>query len=67
MRNFVLAADLMEQAAKEMGDAYSNKRKLVHSGPNEGPIQVQDRPDLSQMSPAARKKYRRALELVFRS
>lgn len=32
MRNMALAATLMEQAAKEVGDAYSNKQKVEHSG-----------------------------------
>lgn len=39
MRNMALAASLMEQAAKECGDAYTNKQKLEHSGPNGGPIE----------------------------
>ena len=30
--NIVLAAALLEQIAKEVGDAYSNKRNLHHSG-----------------------------------
>lgn len=32
MRNYGLTAQLMEQAAKEVGDAYSNKHKVEHSG-----------------------------------
>jgi len=40
MRNMALAASLMEQAAKECGDAYTNKHKLEHSGPNGGAIQT---------------------------
>ena len=32
MRNMALAASLMEQAAKECGDAYTNKQKVEHSG-----------------------------------
>ncbi|HAT6800644.1 TPA: DUF2280 domain-containing protein [Citrobacter freundii] len=32
MRNMALAASLMEQAAKECGDAYTNKQKFEHSG-----------------------------------
>nr|WP_154325052.1 DUF2280 domain-containing protein [Pantoea sp. 201603H] len=32
MRNMALAATLMEQAAKEVGDAYTNKHKFEHSG-----------------------------------
>lgn len=30
--NMALAADLLEQAAKEMGDAYTNRQKVEHSG-----------------------------------
>ncbi|MGK9173382.1 DUF2280 domain-containing protein [Yokenella regensburgei] len=32
MKNMALAASLMEQAAKEVGDAYTNKQKVEHSG-----------------------------------
>lgn len=32
MKNMALAASLMEQAAKEYGDAYTNKQKVEHSG-----------------------------------
>lgn len=31
-KNYPLAAQLIEQAAKECGDAYSNTRKLQHTG-----------------------------------
>ena len=34
MRNMALAASLMEQAAKEVGDAYTNRQKLEHSSPD---------------------------------
>ncbi|RIJ15966.1 DUF2280 domain-containing protein [Henriciella mobilis] len=34
--NMVLAASLHEQAAKEMGDAYTNRRQLEHSGRVDG-------------------------------
>lgn len=34
MRNMALAASLMEQAAKEVGDAYSNKQKVEHTSPD---------------------------------
>lgn len=33
--NLALAAQLLEQAAKEMGEAYTNKRRLEHSVPDE--------------------------------
>lgn len=36
MKNFALAAQLHEQAAKEVGDAYTNRRQL--SGPNGKPL-----------------------------
>lgn len=39
-KNFGMTAQLMEQAAKEVGDAYTNKQKLEHSGPNGGVIQT---------------------------
>ena len=39
MKNLSLTAQLMEQAAKEVGEAYTNKQKLEHSGPNGGVIQ----------------------------
>ncbi len=37
-KNIVLAASLLEQAAKDTGDMFTNKREL--SGPNGGPIPV---------------------------
>jgi len=40
MKNFALTAELIEQAAKECGDAYTNKHKFEHSGPNGGAIQT---------------------------
>jgi hypothetical protein len=36
--NMVLAASLMEQAAKEVGDSYTNRRQI--SGPDGGPVEV---------------------------
>ncbi|MFG1260044.1 DUF2280 domain-containing protein [Xanthobacter flavus] len=38
MGNMALAAQLHEQAAKECGDAYTNRRQI--SGPNGGPVEV---------------------------
>ena len=32
MRNYQLSASIYEQIAKEMGDVYTNTRKLAHSG-----------------------------------
>ncbi|WP_213780964.1 DUF2280 domain-containing protein [Enterobacter hormaechei] len=40
MRNISLATEIIEQAAKECGDAYTNKHKFEHSGPNGGAIQT---------------------------
>lgn len=40
MKNFALASKLIEQAAKEVGDAYTNKHKFEHSGPNGGAIET---------------------------
>ncbi|WP_105693523.1 DUF2280 domain-containing protein [Cronobacter dublinensis] len=39
MRNFALTAQLIEQAAKECGDAYTNKQKVEHTGKDGGPIE----------------------------
>lgn len=39
MKNIGMTAQLLEQAAKEVGEAYSNKQKLEHSGSNGEPIQ----------------------------
>ncbi|ENU3987661.1 DUF2280 domain-containing protein [Enterobacter kobei] len=40
MKNLALTAGIIEQAAKECGDAYTNKHKFEHSGPNGGAIQT---------------------------
>lgn len=40
MKNFALTAQLIEQAAKECGDAYTNKHKFEHTGPNGGALAV---------------------------
>ncbi|EPY4327322.1 DUF2280 domain-containing protein [Klebsiella variicola] len=40
MKNLALTAEIIEQAAKECGDAYTNKHKFEHSGPNGGSIQT---------------------------
>lgn len=42
MRNMALAASLMEQAAKECGDAYTNKLKVESTGADGGPIRYSD-------------------------
>lgn len=38
--NMVLAASLYEQAAKEVGDSYTNYRKLEHTGKDGGPLSI---------------------------
>jgi hypothetical protein len=40
MKNFALTAQLIEQAAKECGDAYTNRQKIEHTGKDGGPIEV---------------------------
>lgn len=40
--NYVLAAALLEQAAKEMGEAYTNRHKLELAGKDGGPIETKD-------------------------
>ena len=40
MKNFALASQLIEQAAKEVSDAYTNKHKFEHSRPNGGAIET---------------------------
>ncbi|EJK8587138.1 DUF2280 domain-containing protein [Enterobacter hormaechei] len=40
MKNLALTAEIIEQAAKECGDAYTNKHKFEHSGPNGSAIQT---------------------------
>ncbi|EPG4624279.1 DUF2280 domain-containing protein [Citrobacter koseri] len=42
MRNMALAASLMEQAAKECGDAYTNRLKVESTGADGGPIRYSD-------------------------
>lgn len=34
MKNFALTAELVEQAAKEIGDAYTNRQKVEHTSPD---------------------------------
>lgn len=40
MKNLALTAEIIEQASKECGDAYTNRHKFEHSGPNGGAIQT---------------------------
>ncbi len=61
MRNYALAAQLLEQAAKECGNAYTNRREL--SGPAGGPIATQAKPiDLTGLSKDDRDALRPFLE-----
>lgn len=41
MKNFALTAQLIEQAAKECGDAYTNKLKVESTGRDGGPIKTE--------------------------
>ncbi|MFJ5452959.1 DUF2280 domain-containing protein [Pectobacterium jejuense] len=41
MKNLGMTAQLLEQAAKEVGDAYTNKLKVESTGKDGGPIQAQ--------------------------
>jgi len=41
---------LLEQAAKEAGDAYTNKQKVEHTGADGGPIKTETKADLSKLS-----------------
>jgi hypothetical protein len=38
--NVAMVAQLMEQAAKDQGEAYTNRQKLEHSGKDGGPLTV---------------------------
>lgn len=42
MKNLPLTVQVLEQAAKEVGDAYTNRQKVEHTGANGGPIQTAD-------------------------
>ena len=49
--NLSLTAQLLEQVAKETGDAYTNRHKLEHTGKDGGPIKTQPVPvDLSDLT-----------------
>lgn len=55
MKNFALTAQLIEQAAKECGDAYTNKQKVEHTGKDGGPIES------STLTPEEYKQARREM------
>lgn len=42
MGNMALAAQLHEQAAKEVGESYTNRSRLEHSGPNGSPMRIEE-------------------------
>lgn len=42
MKNFALTAQLIEQAAKEVGDAYTNKLRVESTGKDGGPIKTEN-------------------------
>jgi len=44
-RNYPLAAQLYEQIAKEVGDSYTNKQKLEHTGKDGGPMETRSLSD----------------------
>ncbi|CCF09281.1 DUF2280 domain-containing protein [Pantoea ananatis] len=58
MKNFALTAQLIEQAAKEVGDAYTNKLKVESTGANGGPIKTEN---VSLTSDEAAELYRKMM------
>lgn len=58
-KNIVLAASLLEQAAKEAGGMFTNYRRLEHTGKGGGPIQTAA-VDLTQLSDEALEELMRA-------
>jgi hypothetical protein len=49
--NVSMVAQLLEQVAKETGDAYTNRHRLEHTGKDGGPIKSQKAPvDLSDLT-----------------
>lgn len=49
-KNMVLAAAFLEQAAKEMGEAYTNRQKVEHTSPDGSMTPAVAQPDLSNLS-----------------
>ncbi|WP_405423509.1 DUF2280 domain-containing protein [Pantoea stewartii] len=58
MKNFALTAQLIEQAAKEVGDAYTNRLKVESTGANGGPIKTEN---VSLTSDEAAELYRKMM------
>lgn len=52
--NVSLTAQLLEQAAKESGDAYTNRHRHELTGKNGGPIESRQKLDMSELSAAER-------------
>lgn len=52
MRNLALAAQLLEQAAKEMGEAYTNRQKHEVTGKDGAPLTPIDRIEVVIVDPA---------------
>lgn len=50
MKNMALAATLIEQAAKECGDAYTNRQKLEHTGKDGGAIQHEHKVSVEELT-----------------
>jgi hypothetical protein len=48
--NYALTAEMLAQAAKEMGDAFSNRQRHEVTGKDGGPIQTEEHVDLSGLS-----------------
>lgn len=49
--NVAMTAQLLEQVAKEAGDAYTNRHRLEHTGQGGGPIKTQSLPvDLTDLT-----------------
>ncbi|WP_414461806.1 DUF2280 domain-containing protein [Hyphomicrobium sp. DY-1] len=57
-KNPVLAASLMKQIAEEMGEVYTNRHKLEHTGKDGGPIRSEQAVDLSGLNDEELAAYR---------
>ncbi|HDW2027061.1 TPA: DUF2280 domain-containing protein [Enterobacter ludwigii] len=57
LKNFSLTAQLIEQAAKEVGDAYTNKLKVESTGKDGGPLRTETVSLSPQEAAEAYKKY----------
>lgn len=50
MKNYALAAEILEQAAKEVGEKFTNLQILEHSGRDGEPIKTKSDVDLTKMA-----------------